>query len=113
MGKAKAKAKAEASGTKPKGNGKRGGVKKLSVKQKKEVQDKSGILAGRAQRRLFRRTSDEAAGRAIKLIFGMFPAQQLENNKDGDGKYLFANVKAEQFRVKCANNISAWLFGKI
>ena len=38
----------------------------------------------------------------------MLPAQQLENNKDGDGKYLFANAKAEQLRVKCAKNTSAW-----
>ena len=97
MGKAKAKAKPANTVNKV---GNCGGVRK-GLKLKKSGEGGALTLA-RNSRRLYRRSSDEAAERAIKLKLGMFPAEQLRNNVDDQKKSLFENVKAEQARVKQA-----------
>ena len=75
-------------------------VVKKSIKVKRK--DVSQLALQRAERRLFRRSSDEAADRAIKLKLGMFPAEQLRNNVDEAKHSIFQNVKDEQARVKLA-----------
>ena len=65
------------------------------------------LVLQRAERRLFRRSGDEAADRAIRLKLGIFPAEQLRNNVDDCKQPTFENVNNEQARVKaCTKHIT-------
>ena len=68
-------------------------VKRLAVNKGKNVvkSDPSCSDLSKA-RRLFRRTSDETAERAMTLKLGMFDKRQVEENRDEEGSTIIAAV---------------------
>ena len=60
-------------------------VKRLAVKKGKHVLKTDQSCSDKLQRRLFRRSSDEVAERAMTLKLGMFDKRQVEENRDEDG----------------------------
>ena len=63
------------------------------------------------ERRLFRRSSEEQAQRAVKLKLGMFPPAQVANNVTSDGQNVVMVVRAELSRLRPGKkhlSISFW-----
>ena len=90
--KAPAKGKPKATATK----------RKLTIAKQKYVCGGQEPKSERATRRLFRRSSDEQAERAMRLKLGCYPQVQLNNNTDDDGRGVLENTKREQNRVRLA-----------
>ena len=65
--------------------------KRLLVKRGQRLL-KSTDSCDKFQRRLFRRSADEVAERAMTLKLGMFDKRQVEENRDEDGIRIIAAV---------------------